>query len=112
MKYMSLLAVAILICAGCGFGWPAQQAGATPNSPVCADALTRAGIAVLRVDDRGVGQSTGDSKDWTIFDKAAMRAPRSLGSVPAPGSIRAALPSLATAREDWSRRWSLQKIRE
>lgn len=35
-----------------------------------ADALTRAGIAVLRVDDRGVGRSTGDQSKWTIFDKA------------------------------------------
>jgi uncharacterized protein len=34
-----------------------------------ADALTRAGIAVLRVDDRGVGQSTGDHKTMTIADK-------------------------------------------
>ncbi len=34
------------------------------------DALTRAGIAALRVDDRGVGQSTGDQSNWTIFDKA------------------------------------------
>jgi len=35
-----------------------------------ADALTRAGIAVLRVDDRGVGKSTGDRKTFTSFDKA------------------------------------------
>ncbi len=35
-----------------------------------ADALTRAGIAVLRVDDRGVGASTGDNKTWTSFAKA------------------------------------------
>ncbi|HEY5096301.1 MAG TPA: alpha/beta fold hydrolase [Candidatus Eremiobacteraceae bacterium] len=34
-----------------------------------ADALTRAGIAVLRVDDRGVGKSTGDNETWTTFDK-------------------------------------------
>jgi len=36
-----------------------------------ADALTRAGIAVLRVDDRGVGASTGDNRSWTTFAKAA-----------------------------------------
>src|SRR5246127_2089915 len=36
-----------------------------------ADALTRAGIAVLRVDDRGVGKSTGDNAKFTSFDKAA-----------------------------------------
>ena len=35
-----------------------------------ADALTRGGIAVLRVDDRGVGKSTGDKTAFTIFDKA------------------------------------------
>jgi len=35
-----------------------------------ADALTRAGIAVLRVDDRGIGKSTGDKASFTIFDKA------------------------------------------
>jgi pimeloyl-ACP methyl ester carboxylesterase len=35
-----------------------------------ADALTRAGIAVLRVDDRGVGKSTGDKTNFTIFDKS------------------------------------------
>jgi dienelactone hydrolase len=35
-----------------------------------ADALTRAGFAVLRVDDRGVGQSSGDNKTWTTFAKA------------------------------------------
>jgi hypothetical protein len=35
-----------------------------------ADALTRAGIAVLRVDDRGVGKSTGGQTSWTSFDKA------------------------------------------
>jgi len=34
------------------------------------DALTRAGIAVLRVDDRGVGKSSGDKATFTIFDKA------------------------------------------
>ncbi len=35
-----------------------------------ADALTRAGIAVLRVDDRGIGKSTGDQITFTSFDKA------------------------------------------
>ena len=47
--------------------------GAPPWMPLrdIADALTRAGIAVLRVDDRGVGESTGDNKSWTTFKKAA-----------------------------------------
>ena len=35
-----------------------------------ADALTRTGIAVLRVDDRGIGKSTGDKASFTISDKA------------------------------------------
>ena len=35
-----------------------------------ADALTRAGIAVLRVDDRGVGKSTGDHAPSTTLDEA------------------------------------------
>jgi pimeloyl-ACP methyl ester carboxylesterase len=38
---------------------------------VLADALTRHGIAVLRVDDRGVGKSTGSFKDATSADFAA-----------------------------------------
>lgn len=36
-----------------------------------ADALTRAGVAVLRYDDRGVGQSTGDFSTATVSDFAA-----------------------------------------
>lgn len=37
---------------------------------VLADYLTRRGIAVLRVDDRGVGQSTGSSRSATTADLA------------------------------------------
>jgi pimeloyl-ACP methyl ester carboxylesterase len=37
---------------------------------VIADYLTRQGIAVLRVDDRGVGKSTGKFKDATTVDFA------------------------------------------
>ena len=37
---------------------------------VLADALTRRGIAVLRVDDRGMGGSTGGSRTDTTFDFA------------------------------------------
>ena len=36
-----------------------------------ADALTRRGIAVLRVDDRGVAASTGDHASSTTLDEAA-----------------------------------------
>ena len=35
-----------------------------------ADAFGRAGIAALRVDDRGIGKSTGDNAKFTSFDKA------------------------------------------
>jgi pimeloyl-ACP methyl ester carboxylesterase len=35
-----------------------------------ADALTRTDIAVLRVDDRGIGKSTGDNAKFTSLDKA------------------------------------------
>jgi hypothetical protein len=37
---------------------------------VIADALTRRGVAVLRVDDRGVGKSTGERKRSTTHDYA------------------------------------------
>jgi len=37
---------------------------------VIADALTRRGIAVLRVDDRGVGKSAGKSSEATLDDLA------------------------------------------
>ena len=36
-----------------------------------ADGLTRAGVAVLRYDDRGVGESTGDFATATTFDFAS-----------------------------------------
>lgn len=38
-----------------------------------ADALTRVGIAVLRVDDRGIGKSTGDHKPSTTYDANDVR---------------------------------------
>jgi len=38
--------------------------------PVLADYLTRKGIVVLRVDDRGVGKSTGNMADVTTADLA------------------------------------------
>jgi pimeloyl-ACP methyl ester carboxylesterase len=46
--------------------------GVPPWMPLrdLADALTRAGIAVLRVDDRGVGLSTGKREPSTTFDEA------------------------------------------
>ncbi len=46
--------------------------GTPPWMPLrdLADALTRARIAVLRVDDRGVARSTGDRASSTTFDEA------------------------------------------
>ncbi len=46
--------------------------GVPPWMPLrdVADALTRGGVVVLRVDDRGVGASTGDRASSTTFDEA------------------------------------------
>jgi dienelactone hydrolase len=52
---------------------PAERNGGMPPwMPLrdLADALTRAGIAVLRVDDRGIGKSKGDHAPSTTFDEA------------------------------------------
>jgi len=61
--------VAVLLT---GLGASERNGGSPPWMPLrdIADALTRAGIAVLRVDDRGVGKSTGDHKPSTTFDEA------------------------------------------
>lgn len=55
-----------------GLGASERNGGQPPWTPLrdLADALTRAGIAVLRVDDRGVGKSTGDHAPSTTFDEA------------------------------------------
>ena len=49
-----------------------RNEGPPPFTPFrdIADVLGRAGIAVLRVDDRGVGASTGDFDKATSFDEA------------------------------------------
>jgi uncharacterized protein len=49
-----------------------RNEGPPPFGPFrdIADVLGRAGIAVLRVDDRGVGHSTGDFDKATSFDEA------------------------------------------
>ncbi|HWG20579.1 MAG TPA: alpha/beta fold hydrolase [Terracidiphilus sp.] len=49
-----------------------RNGGVPPWMPLrdLADALTRAGIAVLRVDDRGIGMSTGDRGPYTSYDEA------------------------------------------
>ena len=63
------VAAAVLIT---GLSPHERNNGQPPWMPLrdIADALTRAGIAVLRVDDRGIGKSTGDNKTWTSFGKA------------------------------------------
>lgn len=55
-----------------GLGEHERNDGGPPWIPFrdLSDALTRAGIAVLRVDDRGVGASTGDRKSSTTYDEA------------------------------------------
>ena len=54
-----------------GLGPSNRNGGQPPWMPLrdLADALTRRGIAVLRVDDRGVGSSTGDHASSTTFDE-------------------------------------------
>jgi uncharacterized protein len=49
-----------------------RNGGMPPWMPLrdIADALTRAGYAVLRVDDRGIGASTGDHGPSTTYDEA------------------------------------------
>ena len=49
-----------------------RNGGQPPWMPLrdLADALTRAGLAVLRVDDRGIGKSTGDHAPSTTLDEA------------------------------------------
>jgi uncharacterized protein len=63
------LPAAVLIT---GLGPSERNGGQPPWMPLrdLADSLTRAGIAVLRVDDRGVGKSTGDHAPSTTFDEA------------------------------------------
>lgn len=63
------LPAAVLIT---GLGPSERNGGQPPWMPLrdLADALTRVGIAVLRIDDRGVGKSTGDHAPSTTFDEA------------------------------------------
>lgn len=63
------IAAAVLIT---GLSPSDRNGGVPPWMPLrdFADALSRHGIAVLRVDDRGVGRSTGDHGPSTTFDEA------------------------------------------
>jgi pimeloyl-ACP methyl ester carboxylesterase len=56
---------AVLLITGSGPQDRDESIGPLKPFAVLADALARAGIAVLRVDDRGVGQSTGN---WILTD--------------------------------------------
>ena len=76
---------------------------------VLSDHLTRAGIAVLRYDDRGVGESTGDfatatSRDFTSDALAAvafLRTRRDMGAVGILGHSEGGLVGpMAAARSD------------
>jgi pimeloyl-ACP methyl ester carboxylesterase len=64
-----LVPAAVLIT---GLGPAERNGGVPPWMPLrdLADALTRTGIAVLRVDDRGIGKSTGDHAPTTTYDEA------------------------------------------
>jgi pimeloyl-ACP methyl ester carboxylesterase len=64
-----LVPAAVLIT---GLGPAERNGGVPPWMPLrdLADALTRTGIAVLRVDDRGIGKSTGDHTPSTTYDEA------------------------------------------
>ena len=64
-----LVPAAVLIT---GLSPSERNGGSPPWMPLrdIADALTRSGIAVLRVDDRGIEKSTGDHKPSTTFDEA------------------------------------------
>ena len=68
-KHAGRIAAALLIT---GLSPHERNNGDAPWMPFrdIADALGRAGIAALRVDDRGVGKSTGDNTRLTTFDKA------------------------------------------
>lgn len=64
-----LVPAAVLIT---GLSPSERNGGVPPWMPLrdLADALTRAGVAVLRVDDRGIGKSTGDHAPSTTYDEA------------------------------------------
>ena len=78
-----------------GLGKNIRNNGNPPSIPFrqIADALSRRGIAVLRMDDRGVGESTGDAASATTFDEAE--------------DIRAALTYLRKRRDIDPRRLGL-----
>ena len=67
---------------------------------VLADYLTRRGIAVLRLDDRGVGGSTGDLPNSTTDDLAGDCWPPWSSSSPAPKSPAGGSGWSGIARED------------
>lgn len=62
---------AVVLMSGSGPNDRDETVGGFRIFRVLADALTQAGVAVLRYDDRGVGQSTGDYDATSIYDFAA-----------------------------------------
>ncbi|HYE61771.1 MAG TPA: alpha/beta hydrolase [Phycisphaerales bacterium] len=78
---------------------------------VWADHLTRAGFAVLRVDDRGVGQSTGVASRFTdlVADAAAcvrhLRTRKDIGSVGLLGHSQGAEVAARVAANDPKVAW-------
>ena len=70
---------------------------------VLSDTLTRAGYAVLRVDDRGVGGSTGDL-NGSDYEDLTGTSPR-VSTFFEPGRTSPGLVCSGTARAVTSRRW-------
>jgi dienelactone hydrolase len=69
LKHKTVMPAAVVIT---GLSPHERNNGQPPWMPFrdIADTLTRAGFAVLRVDDRGVGKSDGDHGPSTTFDEA------------------------------------------
>jgi len=66
--------------------------------------LTRAGIAVLRVDDRGVGKSTGNLQQSTLEDLTG-DVLTGIGYLKSRKEIDPQRIGLVGHSERWSRRW-------
>lgn len=86
-------APAVLLLSGSGMHDRDQHIAGHNWFHVLADHLTRAGIAVLRLDDRGVGGSTGNKNDATYEQLAwdAVSALHTLAEHPAVDSDRLGL---------------------
>ena len=76
-----------------------------------ADTLSRRGIVVLRLDDRGVGGSDAGPLTATTADSPTTYVPRSRGCARVPAWMRAASGWWGTAKARSWRRWSPRRIR-